>query len=90
MENHGIVTMQHEMMVDGHHLVNKKQKMVTNPTEGPKTTLMIHIRTIDDCSYIVKETHTEGTAEPERHVETDMTEDQVKEFEEQWTTLWHP
>ena len=51
---------------------------------------MIHFRSIDDCSYIVKETFIEGIAEPERHVETDMTEDQQKEFEEHWTTLWHP
>ena len=42
MENHGIETMQIErsQMVDGHHLVNKKQEIITNPTEGPKTILI--------------------------------------------------
>ena len=89
MENHGIVTMQHDMVVNGHHMVNRKQKIVFT-TDEPKKTTMIHFRSIDDYSCIVKETFIEGIAEPERHVETDMTEDQQKEFEEHWTNLWHP
>ena len=90
LENHGIVTLEHEMMVNGHHMVNRKQKVKTSPIDGPKQTIMIHIRKIDDCSCITKETFTEGEAEPVRLVETDMNEDQLKEFEEHWISLWHP
>ena len=92
IENHHVVTMTHELRIDGHHLIEKKQKTLfhtndrTNETD--KTLVLVHLRSIDDKSYKVTETNYCGI--PESQVETDMAEDEVKKFEEDWTSLWNP
>ena len=93
MKNHGITTMVHEMKVNGFLLVERKQKTIINSkaSDGtPKMTIYIHIRSIDDYSYAVQETYTEGKNEPDRMVETQMTQEQVKSFEDDWSKLWKP
>ena len=54
-----------------------------------ETKIVVHIRTIDDKSYKVTEMVTGEDEALERQVETDMTEDEVKQFEEDWTNLWN-
>ena len=76
IENHHIVTTTHELWIDGHHLIEKKQKT--------------HIRSIDEKSYKVTEIKNGDDAATETQVETDMAEDEVKKFEEDWTSLWNP
>ena len=91
MENHGITTMVHQMKVNGFLLVERKQKTIINASDGtPKMTILIHIRSIDDYSYAVRITLTEGKDEPERIDETQMTQEQVKNFEKDWSKLWNP
>ena len=93
MENHGITTMIHQMKVNGFLLVERKQKTLINakaPDGTPKMTIFIHIRSIDNYSYAVRDTLTEGKDEPERIVETQMTQEQVKHFEKDWNKLWNP
>jgi hypothetical protein len=91
MENHGITTMVHQMKVNGFLLVERKQKTIIRASDGTrKMTIFIHIRSIDDYSYDVRETFTEGKDEPERIVETQMTQKQVKNFEKDWSKLWKP
>ena len=92
MENHGITTMVHEMNVNGFRLVERKQKTLINAkaSDGtPNMTIFIHIRSIDDYSYAVRNTHTEGKDE-DQIVETEMTQEEVQRFEEDWCTLWNP
>jgi hypothetical protein len=84
MEN-GITTMVHEMKMNGYHLVDKKQR-----TSFDKITVLIHSRFVDDRSYIVHETLTEGNDEPDRVVKTQMTQEEVERFEEDWINLWKP
>ena len=91
IENHHVVTMEHELRVDGHHLIEKKHKMLIHRTGGlEKTLVLVHIRSIDEKSYKVTEINNGDEAAPETQVETDMAEDEVKKFEEDWTSLWNP
>ena len=81
------------MKVNGHHLVERKQKTNVDPKtsdNAPKMTIIMHSRSIDDRCYDVQETRTEGTDEPERVIETEMTPEEVERFEEDWSNLWNP
>ena len=88
IENHHVFTTTHELLVDGHHLVEKKQKTLSHANGIEKTLVLLHVRTIDDKSYKVTETNFSGV--PESRVETEMAEDEVKQFEEDWASLWNP
>ena len=93
LETHGITTLVHEMKVNGHHLVERKQKTNVNPEASdntPKMTRIIHSRSIDNRCYDVQETLTEGMDEPARVIATEMTQEEVEKFEEDWSTLWNP
>ena len=96
MEKQIVETTEQELRVDGYHLIDKKQKSfidanaLGNFYEAGmffETMVVVHIRTIDDKSYKVTEIN--GYEVLERQVETDMTEDEVKQFEEDWTNLWN-
>lgn len=92
VENHKIVTMEHEIRVDGHYLSEKKQKIVIEflDSEDCKlTTIVAHLRVIDDRCFKVTETF-KGDESPVRTEETELTEDEIKEFEEKWLSLWNP
>ena len=80
-------TTKHELFVDGHHLIEKKLKTIF-VCNGIEKRVLIHDRTIDDKSYKVTETNHSGV--PESQIETEMAEDEVKQFEEDWASLWNP
>ena len=87
MEN-GVTTMVHELKMNGYHLVDRKQRW--SISEAPKTTMVIHSKFIDDRSYTVRETLKEGEDEPNQVIRTQMTQEQVKRFEEERINLWNP
>ena len=104
MEKQIVETTEQELRVDGHHLIDKKQKSFIHPNAiGTQifqweclrgmmffeTMVVVHIRTIDEKSYKVTEINNGEDEALERQVETDMTEDEVKQFEEDWTNLWN-
>ena len=78
-----------ELRVDRHHLIEKKQKTLMDGNDE-KMLVLVHFRSIDDKSYIVTEINNGEDDALERQVESDMTEDEVKKFEEDWTNLWNP
>ena len=88
IENHHVVTMEHELRVDGHHLIEKKQKTLIDGND--EMLALVHIRSIDEKSYKVTEINNGEDDALERQVESDMTEDEVKKFEEDWANLWNP
>ena len=106
LETHAITTTVHEMKVKGFHLVEKKQETLVDPkaSDGaPKMTILIHSRSIstddpsiDDRCYVVQENITEGEVirtEGKKYLdqnETEMTQEEVKRFEEDWRKLWKP
>ena len=81
------------MKVNGYHLVERKtmerkQKNFVHPNASDNTTRMAiitHSRSIDDQSYVVQN----GQAS-DQVVETQMTQEQVERFEEDWSNLWKP
>ena len=82
-ESKTVVTV-NEMKVNGHHLVQWKQKFVVN-TEGTiKISRFIHSRAIDDRNYTVEESDNIVL------VETQMTQEELEKFEEDWSNLWNP
>jgi hypothetical protein len=90
-ENHKIVTMEHEMRVDGSYLCEKKQQTLIAPfdSNSKPISIMIHIRTIDQKTHKVTETQEEGK-EDVAVIETEMTEEELKQFDEDWMRLWMP
>ena len=91
LENHAITTTVHETLtVNGYHLVDKKQQTLVDPKTSNislKMTIIIHSRSIDDRSYAVQWNTIEG--KEGRIVETEMTQEEVQRFEEDWCTLWN-
>ena len=87
IENHHVVTMEHELRVDGHHLIEKKQKTLIDGND--ETLVLVHIRSIDEKSYKVTEINNGEDDALDRQVESDMTEDEVKKFEEDWFNMWN-
>ena len=77
-----------ELWVDRHHLIEKKQKTLMDGNDE-KMLVLVHFRSIDDKSYKVTEIINDKKDTVERQDETDMTEDEVKKFEEDWTNLWN-
>ena len=73
-----------EMKGNGYHLIERREETLVD-----HMTIVIHSRSIDDRSYAVQWYHTEGNDE-DRKVETEMTQEEVQRFEEDWCTLWKP
>ena len=77
-----VLTTIHEAFIDNHHLMDKRQETLLNFNGIERTEVLVHVRTIDDKSYKVTEISGESL------VETEMTEDEVNQFEIDWTSLW--
>ena len=73
----------HELWVDDHHLIEKRKTLIDG---NNKTLVLVRIRSINDKIY--KEVIEADV--PESQVESDMTKDEVKKFEEDWSNLWNP
>ena len=70
--------------VNGHYLQDKKHQILSKASESdPKMTRIIHSRSIDDRSYVVQW----NTIDENKIVETEMTQEEVQRFEEDWYTL---
>ena len=88
-----VLTTIHEAFIDNHHLMDKRQETLLNFNGIERTEVLVHVRTIDDKSYKVTEISKISAYDcgvPESQVETEMAEDEVKQFEEDWTSLWNP
>ena len=103
-DHHIILTMEHEMKIDGHYLTEKiKQTTLIESLNaesiGDQTIVREQTRSIDDKFYKITEikdgtdddTSTkEKRIKPIKNVETDMTDEEIKQFEEDWTKFWNP
>ena len=84
-------TLENEMRVEGHHLMEKRQKtLIDGPESADSTTIIEHLRAIDDRTYKVTEHFKNGIISDNRSVFTNMTEEEVKQFESDWSALWDP
>ena len=102
-DHHIILTMEHEMKIDGHYLTEKiKQttsiESLNEESIGDQTIAREQTRSIDDKFYKVTEikdgidddTTEEKWFETTETVETNMTGEEIKQFEEDWTKFWNP
>ena len=96
-DHHIILTMEHEMKIDGHYLTEKiKQTTLIeslNPESiGDRTIVREQTRSIDDKFYKVTKIKDgiEKRFEIVERVETVMTDEEIKQFEEDWTKFWNP
>ena len=91
IENLHVLTMTNELEIDGHHLVEKNQEkhqIIHTNVSSKNVVERVHIRSIDGKSYKVTETQI-WTEVSDVETETDMTEDEVKKFNEDWKNLWN-
>ena len=95
--------MEHEMKIDGHYLTEKIKKTtliesLNKESIGDQTIVREQIRSIDDKFYKVTkikdgiddDTTKEKRFETIEKVETVMTDEEIKQFEEDWTNFWNP
>jgi hypothetical protein len=86
---------EHVIMVAGTILRELKvQNLLNNdqdPESPPKTELH-HQRWIGDKTYAVRQVVDEGQSGSagEKQVETNLNEDELKDFEVKWNLLWKP
>ena len=94
-KNHKIGTVEHELHYEGHFLSERKQIINNLCCDGPKTPnnermiTLVHMRQIDEKCYKVTEDFLNGH-ECFRKVNTEMTDENVKQFEVDWKNFWDP
>ena len=84
-------TIAHDLLVDGHHLIERKTKIswkVNGKYGHVKDFVLVYTRIIDGRSY--KVTEIQRQKHQQSKVETFMTKDEVKRFEEDWFNMWNP
>ena len=88
LEYRQIVNFEHHLKVEGHLLIEKKQKVAISPIEDQDCSkeFLIHYRSIDENFHRVIEIVNSG----EKVSETGVSDYAVKEFEEHWQRLWIP
>ena len=94
IENHKIITMEHDLRNEGYYLSDKKQMTFVelegaDPENTPKI-LMVHSRSIDDRFYKVTEHLNNDKTVELRNVETEMSEEEIEKFEIDWELYWKP
>ena len=100
IENHKIITMEHNLRNEGHYLSEKKQMILIEGVDpeslenGSKMVTLVHLRSIDDkCCKVTEEFPTYDKNPPTpglRKVETEMSEDEMESFEKDWELFWDP
>ena len=86
-------TMVHGMKVNDYHLLERKQNSLVDPRaleDSPKMTMFVHFRSIDARTYSVIETLNEDEEVLNQVIETHMNQQEVENFEEDWSNLWNP
>ena len=96
IENYDVTTMEHEMKTKGCTLKEFIRKIfVPGQLENHvKKTMFVHVRSIEDARHVVRSFKTDhiinGYIPGNKTVETEMTSDEVIQFEKDWKKLWHP
>ena len=95
-ESHQIKTKKHEMKIDGHLLFDQIQKIQITPrkhfSDGYKFTILHHTRGIDGKTFKVTKIYMpdERSDLISRKFYTNMTQEDLKPFQTDWTRLWRP
>ena len=96
MENHEANTMEHELKTQGCLLKEIIRKIFVNSQFGNhvKETIFVHLRTIEDDRNVIRSVKTHHIINDKipgnKTVETEMTSEEVIDFEKAWKKLWRP
>ena len=80
---------EHEMIVEGITLKERKEQSASLSDEEKKKLVLTHTRWIGNQSLIVH-TVIADDEEKKKVIETDLTEKEVEDFLKKWQDLWHP
>jgi len=99
IEKHKVHVMNHDLVVSGVNVSEKKERIIVtvedingNPiAEGkPIKTVIIHTRNIGERKYSMKETQDIDGKTTDSKVITEMSDTEIKKFEEDWKDYWIP
>ena len=90
MANHRSVLLDHNMIVDGVAMQDKKVLTITlNDETGVEESYLTHTRIIGERSYTSKRSITDGE-ENEELIESNMDESELENFKNEWEEKWNP
>ena len=93
IENHAIISMEHEIINESHTLIERKRRTIVENDQSEKKyrkTVIIHERVIDDRNYTMQKTLVPGQKTPIISVLTSLNEEEVDQFLTDWNELWKP
>ena len=93
IENHAIVSMEHEIINESHTLIERKRRTIVENDQSEKKsrkTVIIHERIIDDRIYTMQKTLVPGQKTPIISVLTSLNEEEIDQFLTDWNELWKP
>lgn len=86
---HRSVLLDHEMVVDGVVLRERKELTNLKNDDGLAESRLDHMRQIGDRSYLVRQISVDGVVQDEV-IETTMGVEEVDAFKIEWEEKWHP
>jgi len=99
IERHKVHVMEHNLVVSGISVKEKKERTIVSAEDihgnkiadgKPIKTIIVHTRAIGDRKYSMKETQdTDGKA-IDSNVVTELSDIEIKKFEEDWKDYWIP
>merc|ERR1712126_56999 len=99
IENHKVHVMEHNLIVSGVSVSEKKERIIVTCEDiygntladgKPIKTMIVHTRTIGDRKYAMKETQDLDGKTTDSKVLTQMSDIEIKKFEEDWKDYWIP
>ena len=87
---HRSVLLDHEMVVDGVVLRERKElNNITDEEGNQEKSVLIHTRYIGDKKYLVQQVAVEGDI-VEETIETNLPDEEIEKFKEEWEEKWKP
>jgi len=99
IENHKVHVMEHNLIVSGVSVSEKKERIIVTCEDiygntladgKPIKTIVVHTRTIGDRKYAMKEMQDVDGKTTDSKVLTQMSDIEIKKFEENWKDYWIP
>ena len=87
---HRSVLLDHEMVVDGVSLRERKElNNITDDEGNQEKSVLIHTRYIGDKKYEVQKVEVDGDI-VEETIETNLPDEEIGKFKEEWEEKWKP
>merc|ERR1712136_506736 len=99
IERHKVHVMEHNLVVSGISVSEKKERTTVSAEDihgneiadgKPIKTIIVHTRAIGDRKYSIKETQDIDGKAIDSNVVTEMSDMDIKKFEEDWKDYWIP